>query len=802
MNNIGLIIWGTKGGYRLFGSHNIDFANNKDIAGTIKDARDFVRFNKAKVDYFALEFTNMYKVYTIYRSAYEVSGSSGAYVAITLYIPHEEKIPEIYDLLNKLMDTYFSHYVDSVSMCIKGIREDINLFVNLINKAKVERDKSRTWKSAAPNNSPVLILYPNTQYLQRLLTAPYRKRYTKAQKITFLSKEVHDNLENYRGVFTSTPNYLDESEIEEELQSFSFEQISSMANFTLESFLKNGRDIKTTYFTEEFDEQDTISIQLSKPYYASFTGNNITIEQAIDEGIILLERRKLILNENIHFSSLRHEIKIVNSGNWQNFDEIKLYLTNATTSGIRNIGDKFVLKSEQIGQAYQVFFQPDKGYLKINTIDKIMPSETVDICLNIFYYKINYGLENKGVCFIGKNGRKDLHKFRSTDDVCYYIAVNEGKPIVQIDGIEGEIKEEEKGRYIYLSKVTQEVFKPVYDQQQHEYKSVIPQKDTEINPNITYHYKIILNYKNKEFDDNRFKLYIGNDYSTFSNENNIISISVKSNLYDKEITIRDINSEFEDCILRFDRGESKYYVDLVKRKNRNGGRFNLYDLLKKKIWLYIIAILIIGQLGVFVWLNGIPSLSKKENESGAGNGSVADTSSQNTTVAVQTEVPATSTITESAVVQIEDTKSKIQAAWNKLDSMSCSMEDVQNLKRLLQENPTVRPNDILKDDTVRQNFGIDQINKRVELYESFFKKAMSKARNENIGLGNVFLGPLYLTKPNKWHPIIYPSYFSKDQKQLFRKINEPTAPDGRWNYILMSSDITNPTFNDINKQYE
>ena len=768
MSNIGLIIWGTKGGYRMLGSHNVDI--NSDIVHTIKDARDFVRFNKAKVDYFTLEFTHAYKVCTIFRSAFEVSGSTGAYIAITLYVPHDEKVYHIYELLYRMMNTYFSRYVDEISMCIKGEKENMELFVNMINRAKWEQGVSRALNISAQNNHPSVVKYQTPEELNKWLSSPYSKQFIKEQKVAFFAEDIINDLDKFGCVFTLPPQYLERSEIGEEEQSFSFKPIPSHLNISVNSFYKGDKDITTTYFIEEFYESDIIRIELSKSFYSNVSRSNITIKQALEERIFLLNDNKLALNDRIGFNSLNYEIKFINTGNWKNSSDFKLFLRQGSYQKFNAVDDKFLLTSEQMGKNYDVVLQQqNQEPLIIKNSERIEPLKSIFIHVDILKYKINSGLENNTFFFL-KNGKKTTRFFRNTSEIYEYVSIHESKPEIQIENKKIEFKEEKIGELIYLSKVVREVPRT------NEYQNFIK---TDLNK--TTQYTINLRYEEQRFNNDRFKLNFDSVFSGISNVENTITIpnatylSAKSFIDNNAITIVDENREFDDYKFSLNKDEKFIFVNLMKKGSKNAKLF-------KKILLYVIIPLLILVGGYFVLKSfKIPPFNKNKTEIESAEDAQA--------VAVSKE-KTSSTINKNL-------QNTINNAWSKLDSMSCSKKDVENMEMLLQDNPNIK---IMKDG---KSFDKNFIKTRVDLYKEFFTRAKRVERDKDKGLGIDYLKTLYFPSNSGGIVSVGSSYFSTEQKNLLKKIAE-TNGDAHWNYIghLDSYSIINPTFQDIADAYK
>lgn len=192
MNNIGLIIWGCKGGHRVFCSNGIVDYRQKAISDTIKDIRSFVRFNLINLTTYALEFTEDYKVFTIYRSCND--NGTGAYVAITIYVPHVQKVSNLRLLLDTMMDSYFKEFVHPVfGTYYDGKYDDIELFSNYINTLElVEEKELYKFTASVQDDKPHLKLFENISEVDTYFASPYRKEFFECQEVMFMSMDLYN----------------------------------------------------------------------------------------------------------------------------------------------------------------------------------------------------------------------------------------------------------------------------------------------------------------------------------------------------------------------------------------------------------------------------------------------------------------------------------------------------------------------------------------------------------------------------------------------------------------------------------
>jgi len=187
--NIGYVVWGTKRGLSYFiNSDNIN-TNLKEICDTLKDIRAVVRFADPKVDFYAIEFTSQYKVYTQYRSLYDWLGREG-YMAITIYIPHLFKPEEgaILQLLNNIINYYWDNYVNNTIYQIKSnIREDKTWFDDTVCCINLIKDRGSIY-SSPQNNKFGLTRYKDENELSIYFDNPYHREYYEFQEVLFIKQ--------------------------------------------------------------------------------------------------------------------------------------------------------------------------------------------------------------------------------------------------------------------------------------------------------------------------------------------------------------------------------------------------------------------------------------------------------------------------------------------------------------------------------------------------------------------------------------------------------------------------------------
>lgn len=192
-DRIGLVVWGCKGGHRVFCSRVVD-VKSKVISDTIKDIRPFILFNHSFLTTYAVEFTNDYKVFTIYRSCND--NGTGGFAAITMYVPHDLKVRNMRQALTDRMDEYFKEFVHPMfGTYIAGTYDSIDQYNEFINSTlDIVEDKEHFVRSASvQDDRPHLLVYKSDGELDGYFDRPYRKEFYVCQEVMFMSEALHQN---------------------------------------------------------------------------------------------------------------------------------------------------------------------------------------------------------------------------------------------------------------------------------------------------------------------------------------------------------------------------------------------------------------------------------------------------------------------------------------------------------------------------------------------------------------------------------------------------------------------------------
>ena len=299
INTIGLTIWGYKQGCKVLASQGVNF-QLKEIKDRLKDLSAFIRIHIPRVDFYTLQFTQNYKIYTQYRSSREVNGQTGVYIAVSLYVPHSLQWRGVRQVLNLLMDMYFAEHINYENGApLLNEKEDIFPYFNLLRgyeKQLTEELEAKPCTLEMPY-APKVFPYRDIYEVDKYFNMPYRPEFSNLQDILFLRNEFVESPFAY-SIELLFPEYRTPSNTASNTASNSGTSHFTIADHRIKvlAFMRNGRDVSSTYRSEIFSDDDTIELLLEKSKYHQMFSYNDTIKKAIKKGYIKRENNSYSLD--------------------------------------------------------------------------------------------------------------------------------------------------------------------------------------------------------------------------------------------------------------------------------------------------------------------------------------------------------------------------------------------------------------------------------------------------------------------------------------------------------------------------
>lgn len=299
INTIGLTIWGYKQGCKVLASQGVNF-QLKEIKDRLKDLSAFIRIHIPRIDFYTLQFTQNYKIYTQYRSSREVNGQTGVYIAVSLYVPHYLQWRGVRQVLNLLMDMYFAEHINYENGApLLNEKEDIFPYFNLLRgyeKQLTEELEAKPCTLEMPY-APKVFPYRDIYEVDKYFNMPYRPEFSNLQDILFLRNEFVESPFAY-SIELLFPEYRTPSNTASNTASNSGTSHFTIADHRIKvlAFMRNGRDVSSTYRSEIFSDDDTIELLLEKSKYHQMFSYNDTIKKAIKKGYIKRENNSYSLD--------------------------------------------------------------------------------------------------------------------------------------------------------------------------------------------------------------------------------------------------------------------------------------------------------------------------------------------------------------------------------------------------------------------------------------------------------------------------------------------------------------------------
>ena len=369
MDQIGIVVWGTKRGKtEFFHSPHIDISS-PEIADTIKDIRNIIRFPKPGVEFYAIEYTSKYKVFTIYRSVYDWTNSPG-YLAITLYIPGELANGRAFRLIQDLKNKYVELYLDR-SYRIKNERENASVFFEMIAGTKVEPRKY-TWSPSTQNDEYGLIYYKSEQEIIDFFDDPCRSKFYGFQEVIFLNS-------------ANKKPYSSLNLIEEKAKRIRYDidfnlstpdgNIIYTHNYQIDGTL-NGNPIYSSGDLKGISETDLISLKIKMTNYDDFY-----IRETLAKSIGTISGNTITLKHKFVPSKYKVQVKAIDAKTGKGIEGVKLELNDNFCPSTNNKGESQLM--DVIFEEDQYLTYRKEGYEPFQKSHKLNPKDsTVTIKFN------------------------------------------------------------------------------------------------------------------------------------------------------------------------------------------------------------------------------------------------------------------------------------------------------------------------------------------------------------------------------------------------------------------------------------
>ena len=422
MNNkqIGLVIAGCKGGYRLLCSNGVVDTQEEEINRTLSDIRSVIRINRNHLTLYALEFTSQYKVYSVYRSCND--NGSGAFVNIVLYVPHETRIDKTRELLDNMIDYYFKEYVNPLhGTYYPGTYDNITIFSDIL-RAAVTREETRhfTHRRSKQDDAPNFYVYNDVSEVDNLFASPYRKEFFDCQEVMFMPRQMYESGDDYFS-FNRNPNIITRLS-EQELMPVLCLKCREVTKLLINDIErdKNGQypvNLST----------DKLSVSVKYKYCSEVTVHGL-VSDVLDNGELKLDvNTKTVSLGYIEKKYLKYGIRFTINGRSAPNGLIEIHSDKGNACEVYD--SKVSLSDEWLENEWTIYAQPHLGSANdLVCVGKFKPLDYVDKELDIklqeFMFNVSVTGSVKGNVYVNICGIKNpinIGRLKNNSRVTLYL---------------------------------------------------------------------------------------------------------------------------------------------------------------------------------------------------------------------------------------------------------------------------------------------------------------------------------------------------------------------------------------------
>ncbi len=311
-SQIAIVAWGCKGGCRTFCDNRVVDVLALDIRTTLKDIRSFITISKPAMDFYALEFTAQYKVFTQYRSSND--SGNGAFIAFTIMVPHKVKIKGMRGLLNEMMNDYFKEYMNPLTFSpLSGKYDDINKYISILrlHESDIVIDNSHHLYSVSQQDDrPRLMIYDELSVVDGYFETPYRPEFFACQEVMFLSADLYNNQAKYEVRFLVPPIVI--ANVSEPVPESVIYPATGTPNYKITRFAVNGENFMGTADKVHLSNDARIDLVVDEEYYMPVSWTGVNASTLVEAGILKQRGRDYQFASQFTLTPKRYVIKVIN----------------------------------------------------------------------------------------------------------------------------------------------------------------------------------------------------------------------------------------------------------------------------------------------------------------------------------------------------------------------------------------------------------------------------------------------------------------------------------------------------------
>lgn len=280
--HIGIAVSGCKNGYAILALSGALNAADPAVKSALRDMRTYMRISEPKRDFYTMSFTPTCRVYTAARSSVDSVGSSGAYIAVSLFIPFDIAVRDAVALLDKMLTTYWEQHMHAMfSQPLSGKSEDIRPLQAILDANDDAFRRAALLYEGRPSPAtalPVYVAFNSDEEVEAIFANPFRRQYFEAGMVIMLPEPLFssDKVSFSTEVRRIVPSHTTP------MQPLGMLHLPQGAVFQVRQFSADGR-LLTNIDAYSLLPETRLTFTLGLPSGKTFTTFNGTVQQALTE---------------------------------------------------------------------------------------------------------------------------------------------------------------------------------------------------------------------------------------------------------------------------------------------------------------------------------------------------------------------------------------------------------------------------------------------------------------------------------------------------------------------------------------
>lgn len=190
-SRIGIAVSGCKNGYAVLAVENMDTGSPLLKQG-LRDQRNFMRVTEPGHDFFTMSFTSEAVVLSACRSSVDAVGSSGGYIAVSIFVPVYMQAKGASTLLHSMLEAYWTEYMHPMfGSPLRDKFESAFKLREMLAAASASFPMRELRYRAFPSESqkpPLVCEYTDPAEVDAVMANPFHRQYAQGAEVIFVPR--------------------------------------------------------------------------------------------------------------------------------------------------------------------------------------------------------------------------------------------------------------------------------------------------------------------------------------------------------------------------------------------------------------------------------------------------------------------------------------------------------------------------------------------------------------------------------------------------------------------------------------